>query len=127
EERKALEHKRDSAMDDVPTGQPALALAQKVIARAQQAGVPSDLIPSGMLTITVSADVDAENALRSEVLAFMDDVRSAEKAIAAGAGQLDGAQPGTVTEEQWRAAWPTEVPDELTPDELAHSNNVEPQ
>jgi XTP/dITP diphosphohydrolase len=139
EERKALERKRDSAMDEVPTGQPALALAQKVIARAQQAGVPSDLIPSGMLAITVSADVDAENALRSEVLAFMDDVRSAEKAsrkaIAAGAGQLDSAQPGTVTEEQWRAAWPTEVPDELTHDELElvgepdvdHSSNVEPQ
>ena len=49
EERKALEKAvktRSSSMDDVPTGQPALALAQKVIDRARQAGVPADLIPS---------------------------------------------------------------------------------
>ena len=35
-------------MDDVPTGQPALALAQKVISRAEQAGMPADLIPSAI-------------------------------------------------------------------------------
>jgi XTP/dITP diphosphohydrolase len=116
EERKALERKRDSAMDNVPTGQPALALAQKVIARAHQAGIPVDLIPSGMLTVVVSADEDAENALRSTVLQFMDDVRAAEKAAS--------ADLGAVSEEQWRAAWPTEVPDELTPDEL---EPVEPE
>ena len=116
EERKALERKRDSAMDNVPTGQPALALAQKVIARANQAGIPVDLIPSGMLTVVVSADEDAENALRSTVLQFMDDVRAAEKAAS--------ADLGAVSEEQWRAAWPTEVPDELTPDEL---QPVEPE
>jgi XTP/dITP diphosphohydrolase len=116
EERKALERKRDSAMDNVPTGQPALALAQKVIARAHQAGIPADLIPSGMLTVVVSADEDAENALRSTVLQFMDDVRAAEKAAS--------ADLGAVSEEQWRAAWPTEVPDELTPDEL---EPVEPE
>ena len=49
EERKALEKAaktRSSCMDDVPTGQPALALAQKVIDRARQAGVPADLIPA---------------------------------------------------------------------------------
>jgi XTP/dITP diphosphohydrolase len=103
-------------MDNVPTGQPALALAQKVIARAHQAGIPVDLIPSGMLTVVVSADEDAENALRSTVLQFMDDVRAAEKAAS--------ADLGAVSEEQWRAAWPTEVPDELTPDELTP---VEPE
>jgi XTP/dITP diphosphohydrolase len=116
EERKALERTRDSAMDNVPTGQPALALAQKVIARAHQAGIPVDLIPSGMLTVVVSADEDAENALRSTVLQFMDDVRAAEKAAS--------ADLGAVSEEQWRAAWPTEVPDELTLDEL---EPVEPE
>lgn len=118
EERKALERKRDSAMDNVPTGQPALALAQKVIARAHQAGIPVDLIPSGMLTVVVSADEDAENALRGAVLQFMDDVRAAEKAAS--------ADLGAVSEEQWRAAWPTEVPDELTDDELQPSSD-EPQ
>jgi XTP/dITP diphosphohydrolase len=129
EERKALERRRDSAMDEVPTGQPALALAQKVIARAMQAGLPSDLIPSGMLTVTVSADSDAENDLRSTVLQFMDDVRDAEKVIAAERGaQLGDAPSGAATDEQWRAAWPTEVADELTEDELVDQpNSVEPQ
>ena len=87
EERKALEKAvktRSSCMDDVPTGQPALALAQKVIDRARRAGVPADLIPGGMLAVTISDDIDAENALRTVVLGFMDDVRAAEKSVAAG-------------------------------------------
>src|SRR6478736_2454782 len=37
EERKALEKSRNSSMDDVPTGQPALALAQKVLERVSAA------------------------------------------------------------------------------------------
>jgi XTP/dITP diphosphohydrolase len=146
EQRKALEKAgRASVMDDLPTAQPALALVQKVIGRAQQAGLPADLIPSGMLAITVSSDVDAENALRSEILAFMDDVRVAENAIGAARGDIDGTSVGIVSEGEWRAAWPTEVPDEVRPEELkpvaedpvprteasdaapAHSNSVEPQ
>ena len=49
EERKAQRKASEvanSSMDDVPTGQPALALAQKVIARVSQAGLPADLIPA---------------------------------------------------------------------------------
>ena len=86
EERKASEkcESRSSSMDDVPTAQPALALAQKVIARVSQAGLPADLIPAALTSVTVSADVDAENALRTAVLEFMDTVRHVEKAIAAG-------------------------------------------
>lgn len=106
EERKALEksvQSRTSAMDDVPTGQPALALAQKVIARAYQAGVPADLIPAGMLAITLSPDIDAENGLRSLVLAFIDDVRAAEKAMAAH-GEIDGSS--VAGDDEWHAAWP---------------------
>ena len=38
EERKAAEKSRNSVMDDVHTGQPALALAQKVIERVSKAG-----------------------------------------------------------------------------------------
>jgi XTP/dITP diphosphohydrolase len=124
EERKALENKRDSAMDNVPTGQPALALAQKVIARAQQAGIPVEVIPSAMLTVTLSADTDAENALRATVLHFMDDVRDAEKAIAGERGaQLD--KLGTVSADEWRAVWPSEVADELSEDELQSSSSAE--
>jgi len=47
EERKALEKRAKShlsVIDDVPTGQPALALAQKVIERITPAGLPADLI-----------------------------------------------------------------------------------
>lgn len=115
EERKASEKKlqkssRDSVVADLPTAQPALALAQKVMARVQLAGVPADLIPSAMLTITVSPDVDAENALRSAVLEFMDDVRRAEKLIADtrgdGVGDLENVALGPISEDEWRAAWP---------------------
>ena len=44
-----------SVMDDVPTGQPALALAQKVIERVTAAGLPADLIPAAMTSVSVAA------------------------------------------------------------------------
>ncbi|CAJ1499567.1 nucleoside triphosphate pyrophosphohydrolase [[Mycobacterium] holstebronense] len=99
EERKALEKSaiklRESILDDVPTAQPALALAQKVLQRLARAGVPADLIPETVTTVTVAADTDAENDLRAAVLELMDTVRSVEKAVI-----------GEPTEEQWRAHWP---------------------
>ncbi len=114
EERKALEKRAKShlsSMDDVPTAQPALALAQKVIDRVTQAGLPADLLPATITSVTVSADVDAENALRSAVLEFMDTVRRVEHAIAAGRRgedvpeELDVATLGEIAEEEWRAYW----------------------
>ena len=116
EERKALEKRAkalNSSMDDVPTGQPALALAQKVLERVSATGLPSDLIPDNITSVTVSVASDAENALRSAVLEFMDTVRSVEHAIAAGRRgedvpeELDMATLGEVTEEEWRAYWPS--------------------
>ncbi len=122
EERKALEKEsRVSSMDDVPTGQPALAFAQKVINRATQAGLPVELIPARLVEITLSPDIDAENLLRTEVLEFMDDVRAAEKAVAAGRGEIDSTGLTAVSAEEWRSAWPSEVPDELSEDELKPS------
>ncbi|MEB3031583.1 nucleoside triphosphate pyrophosphohydrolase [[Mycobacterium] nativiensis] len=95
-DRKALETKsRDSIMDDLPTAQPALALASKVLQRLTRAGVPADLIPEAVTAVTVAADVDAENDLRTAVLDLMDTVRAVEKAII-----------GQSTEEQWRDHWP---------------------
>jgi XTP/dITP diphosphohydrolase len=114
EERKALEKQakaRNSVMDDVPTAQPALALAHKVIQRVTRAGLPADLIPSEITSITVTADVDAENALRTAVLEFMDNVRGAEQLIAADRrgedvpAELDVTPVGAITEEEWRAYW----------------------
>jgi XTP/dITP diphosphohydrolase len=113
EERKKLEKSRGSSMDDVPTGQPALALAQKVLERVAAAGLPADLIPDTITSVTVSVSSDAENALRSAVLEFMDTVRRVEHTIAAGRRgedvpeELDVATLGEISEEEWRAYWPT--------------------
>jgi XTP/dITP diphosphohydrolase len=120
EERKALEKPRNSVVDDVPTGQPALALAHKVVQRVTRAGLPLDLIPTNITSITVTADVDAENALRTAVLELMDTVRAVEKAVAAMRrvadvpAELDTAAVGTITEDEWRTCWPSD--DEAGPE-----------
>lgn len=138
EERKAQEQKvkaRGSSMDDVPTGQPALALAQKVLARVAQAGLPADLVPASLTSVEVSADVDAENDLRSAVLEFMDTVRVVESDVAAGRRgedvpeELDSTPLGTITEDEWRAYWPGAVVEpepELEP-ELDVESESEPE
>jgi XTP/dITP diphosphohydrolase len=111
DERKVAEKSRQSVMDDVHTGQPALALAQKVIERVEKAGFPVDLIPAEITSISVSAHVDAENSLRTAVLEFADEVRRVERAVAAArrgddvAEEFDLAPLGEVTEEEWRAHW----------------------
>lgn len=118
EQRKAQEQKvkaRGSSMDDVPTGQPALALAQKVLARVAQAGLPADLVPAALTSVVVSADSDAENDLRSAVLEFMDTVRVVESDVAAGRRgedvpeELDVTPLGSITEDEWRTYWPGAV------------------
>ena len=128
EQRKAVEKRAKSlhsSMDDVPTGQPALALAQKVLERVAAAGLPADLIPDTITSVTVSADSDAENALRSAVLEFIDTVRRVEHAIAAGRrGEdvpeaLDVATLGEISEEEWRAYWvPAAEDTEPAPDRI---------
>jgi XTP/dITP diphosphohydrolase len=125
DERKAMENSvkmRVSSMDDVPTGQPALALAQKVIERATAAGLPSDLIPADILVVTLSPGVDVENTLRSTVLEFMDTIRKVESAVAVGRRaddvpeELDVAQLGVVSADEWREYWPT-APSSVAMDE----------
>jgi len=113
EERKAAEKPRKSVMDDVHYGQPALALAQKVIARAAKAGLPADLIPTEVTSVAISADFDAETALRGAVLEFVDTIRTVERVIAAtrhGADvpkQSDVFPLGRITEGEWREHWPS--------------------
>jgi XTP/dITP diphosphohydrolase len=117
----------------VPTGQPALALAQKVIQRANEAGLPADLIPAAITSITVTADVDAENALRTAALEFMDTVRSTEKAIAAERRgenvpeEFDVAPLGVIAEEEWRAYWPPAVRETVAEEEVAEDEDGEPE
>jgi XTP/dITP diphosphohydrolase len=132
EERKAAEKSRNSVMDDVHTGQPALALAQKVIQRAEKAGLPTDLIPVEITSISVSADVDAESALRTAVLEFVDTVRGVERAIAATRRgesipvELDVVPLGEVAEDEWRAHWPSgELGIDEAADETASASEPE--
>jgi XTP/dITP diphosphohydrolase len=131
EERKALEKPRNSVIDDVPTGQPALALAHKVIQRVTRAGLPLDLIPTNVTSIAVTPDVDAENALRTAVLEFMDTVRAVEKAVAAERrvaevpAELDVAAVGTITEDEWRACWPSAVGAEPQPEPATEDSAVD--
>ncbi|MBU3685992.1 MAG: nucleoside triphosphate pyrophosphohydrolase [Mycobacterium sp.] len=102
EQRKAAERADRGCVDGIPTAQPALALAQKVIDRASAAGLPADLIPAGLTSVSVGPGGDAENDLRAAVLSFIDRVRAAERAIAA-----DGSGPGPASAEGWRRAWAT--------------------
>jgi XTP/dITP diphosphohydrolase len=133
EERKAQEKPRNSSMDDVPTGQPALALTQKVYERVVSAGLPADLVPDEMVSIEVGVGGDAENALRSVTLEFMDTVRKVEYSIAASRrGEdtpevLDISQLGTVSEEEWRAHWPTLVAESPAEPQLELELEPEPE
>jgi XTP/dITP diphosphohydrolase len=129
EERKAQETKvksRRSALDDVPTAQPALALTQKVLERVTAAGLPVDLVPEGLAAIGVAFGDDAENAVRTQTLEFMDTVRKVEQNVVASRRspdvpeELDDAQLGVVTEDEWRAHWPTA--EQLT-DEPVHEED----
>lgn len=92
ETRKAAEKARGSVLDGIATGQPALALAQKVLERLAAAGFPDDLVPDAVRSVRVVADgPSVEDALRAAVLQFMADIRVAET-----------AGPGPRTAEFWR-------------------------
>jgi len=107
EQRKAAEGtRRLSCVDGIPTGQPALALAQKVIARVAANGLPGDLIPVALRTVALDDDHDAENELRTAVLEFADVVRLVEEAIAAARTTSGDPEQRPVTAEAWRAHWP---------------------
>jgi len=145
EEAKALERSRksrNSVLDDVHTGQPALALAQKVIHRVEKAGLPAELIPDEITSISVSADSDAENTLRADVLDFVDTVGRVERAIAASrrgdsvAEELDMTPLGVITAQEWLAHWPSgaesgplqpeEAPEEAPEDASDEAETAEP-
>lgn len=112
EERKAAEKlakARNSCMDDVPTGQPALALAHKIRERAAGAGLPDDLVPAALREVRIDVDADPENTLRAAVLEFIDTVRRVELAVAADrrGDAIADAPPAPITEDEWRAHWPS--------------------
>lgn len=98
EELKAAEKtERESVVDGIPLGQPALSLAGKVLSRTRRAGlgvpvpgtiaepehVDAETIGALLLAVTELAarhDVDAETALRAAALSHREAVRAAESA-----------------------------------------------
>lgn len=108
EELKQVEKQRESSVDGVATGQPAVALAGKLAQRVARAGFPVDLLPEGddtgttlfaVAALAKLAGEDPETELRAVARRFEANVRAAERsARAAGATTLSAAD--------WRAHWP---------------------
>lgn len=95
-ERKAREKGRASALDGIAMAQPALALAEQVLGRASEAGLPPDLVPLRLQAVHLDPGGEAEHDLRQAVLEFTRRFRAAEAAVPAQARQ---------TPEAWRKAW----------------------
>ncbi len=104
EKLKAAEKGRTSALDGVPLAQPALALADKLLSRAEkaplvvpvpQADVPADADLGELLFATVAAararGLDAEAELRAACRRFAATVRDLETAAAREPGEGGGA------------------------------------
>jgi XTP/dITP diphosphohydrolase len=111
EELKRAEKQRDSSVDGVPLGQPAVALAAKLASRTARAGLPAALLPTGpgvgeQLFTTAArarlAGADPEAELRTAARRFADAVRSAERSA-----HEAGLDPHTLDAAGWRAHWPT--------------------
>ena len=110
EELKRSEKQRESSMDGVAIGQPAVALAAKLTSRTARAGLPAELLPDGagvgeqLFALAARArleGVDPEDALRTTARRFADDVRAAERS----AGEA-GYDPHALDADTWRAQWP---------------------
>ena len=107
EELKQQEKRRESVVDGVPTGQPAVALAAKLVQRARRAGLPDDLLPvdggsTGEALFATAArasaaDEDPEDLLRAAALRFAERVRAAEARAKQRGADLDA--------EAWRTFW----------------------
>jgi XTP/dITP diphosphohydrolase len=97
---KAAEKARESAMEGIPLGLPALSLAHKVAARARRAGLglpvdaglvsddaPDSRLADLLLAVAATAerrDLDPEQLLRRRTRALMEDVRAREQRGLAG-------------------------------------------
>jgi XTP/dITP diphosphohydrolase len=110
EELKREEKQRESSVDGVPLGQPAVALAAKLTSRTARAGLPPDLLPAGtgvgeqlfgLAARAKLAGVDPEAELRTAARRFAEAVRAAERAAAE-----DGLDPHALDAEAWKRYWP---------------------
>jgi XTP/dITP diphosphohydrolase len=87
EQIKQAEKARESVVDGIAVAQPALALAAKIMQRAERAGIAvplpqaEDDLGTALLAIVADArsrGLDAEAALRRAALSYADSVRAAE-------------------------------------------------
>ncbi|SNR32582.1 XTP/dITP diphosphohydrolase [Haloechinothrix alba] len=110
EELKRTEKGRESAVDGVALGQPAVALAAKLAQRSARAGVPEELLPAPEGTGAALFDIaarakrageDPEDALRVVAKRFLADMRAAESSA-----REAGIDPATLDEAGWRRFWP---------------------
>nr|WP_211177225.1 MazG family protein [Pseudonocardia acidicola] len=110
EELKRVEKQRESSVDGVPLGQPAVALAAKLTSRTARAGLPADLLPDGctvgeqlfaLAAKAKLAGLDPEAALRGVARRFADTVRDAERAA-----RDEGLDPHALDPEAWHRHWP---------------------
>jgi len=110
EELKQQEKGRESCVDGVATGQPAVALAAKLVQRTNRAKLPTDLLPDGgsagerlfhLAAHAKLADIDPELALRTVARRFAADVRAAEAAARAA-----DIAPTAMDADSWRRFWP---------------------
>lgn len=108
-ELKHRQKQRQSIVDGVAMGQPAVALAAKLVQRARRAGVPDDLLPSGdtpgealfsQVTAALDEGVEPEGQLRDTAKAFAAKLQAAERAARAA-----GRDPGTLSEHDWHHYW----------------------
>ncbi|WP_028926796.1 MazG family protein [Pseudonocardia acaciae] len=107
DELKRVQKGRRSALDGVAHGQPAVALAAKLVSRAARAGLPEDLLMNGdglfnLIARTKLTGADPEQQLRAAARAFAASVRTAEQAATAA-----GLDPHALTPEDWHRFWPS--------------------
>jgi XTP/dITP diphosphohydrolase len=109
EQLKRDEKQRESSVDGVPLGQPAVALAAKLTSRTARAGLPADLLPDGsgvgerlfaLAARAKLAGIDPEAELRATARRFVDDVRAAEQAAKAA-----GEDPHALDADAWKRHW----------------------
>lgn len=110
EEIKREEKRRESSVDGVALGQPALALAAKLTQRTARAGLPGDLLPTGsdsgarlfdLAALSALAGGDPEGDLRATARQFAAQVRAAETAA-----REAGVDPSLMDHQAWRRFWP---------------------
>jgi XTP/dITP diphosphohydrolase len=104
DELKQVEKRRESNLDGVAMGQPALDLTAKLVSRAKRAGLPADLLAGEPLFARAAeleaAGVDPELRLRSAAREFAAAVRAAE-----AAAREHGLDPLAMSVDDWRRFW----------------------